>query len=686
MTRRNIRLAVDIGGTFTDLIAIDDSTGQIIDRKVPTTPKNYADGVLTAIAGSGIDPAAIAQLVHGTTVVINTITQRTGARVALVTTRGFRDALAIGRGNRPDMYNLRFHKPEPFVPRRFRFEVAERVLFDGTIESELDVAALDDIARTCIEEEIEAIAICFLHSYAHPGHEKRARDYLETLLPGVPITISSDITKEWREYERTSTAVLNAYVDPVTSLYLDRLDSRFDAQAVTSNRFAMTSNGGVSTFPFAREQPIQLVESGPVGGIIGAQVMGSAIGMPNLITLDIGGTTAKCSIIVDGEFEISGDYRLEHSPFSPGYPVKVPVVDIVEIGAGGGSLIWFDAGGGLRIGPRSAGADPGPACYGLGGTEPTITDAMVVAGVIPEGPLPGSALRIDKELARTAFSSVAERLGLDIEATVSGVLDLFTEMTVDALKMVSVKRGHDPRDFSLVVFGGGGPLHGVRLGQELGVREVLIPPRPSTFSAWGMLQTEPRVDLVRTAVLDFASTPKSHRDGVFADLQTEARNRLLAQGTAETDLREPQFALDMRYVGQEHTVRVRLGQDKQDDGEIVASFHSNHHKLYTFALEDTPIEIVNFRLRQSANLHSTASHQDLMSANTETPGSTERAVSLDWNHGNEPVRVFSRAALAEGFSGAGPALVDENASTTVIPSGHRFHVDAHGNLVVLCNV
>ena len=347
----------------------DEASGAVWAAKVSTTPDNFADGVLAAIHAGQIDPAAVVAFVHGTTVVINAITQRRGVKTALVTTAGFRDVLEIGRGNRPDMYNLKFHKPKPFVPRRLRFEVRERVGADGSVWTPLATEDLEAIVDSCQAEGVEAIAICFLHAYAHPQHEEIAAAFLRARLPGVLVTASSEITREWREFERSSTSALNAYVQPILDGYLSDLENRLRAEGLTAPVFAMLSNGGTATFEAARKTPIALVESGPVAGVTGAVLIGRVIDDPNIIALDIGGTTAKCSLIENGEVKITTDYRLEASPRSSGYPVKVPVVDIVEIGAGGGSIAWFDGGGALRVGPVSAGADPGPACYGRGGTE-----------------------------------------------------------------------------------------------------------------------------------------------------------------------------------------------------------------------------------------------------------------------------------------------------------------------------
>ena len=530
--------------------------------------------------------------------------------------------------------------------------------------------------------EVGAVAICFLHSYAHPEHEQQAAARLHELAPNLAITISSDITREWREFERSSTAVLNAYVQPRTRAYLSRLERRLEVAGVSGKRFVMTSNGGTASFGHALQQPIQLVESGPAGGVIGAQTLGSRIGESNIITLDIGGTTAKCSVIVGGHLSIAGDYRLEWTPLSPGYPLKIPVIDIVEIGAGGGSIVWFDRGGALRIGPKSTGTDPGPACYGLGGSDPTITDAMVLAGYIPAGLIPGSGLSIDPALARQAMLPVARRLDVSLDQAVLGVLELFAALTVDAMRLVSVRRGHDPRDFTLVAFGGGGPLHAAVLGQELGVRQVLVPQMPATFSAWGMLHADPRVDLTRTQVSRLDQTTRESREQTFAALEHDARTSLLDQGFDTSTIAPPVRALDMRYQGQEHTVSVFVGPEDGHDDALVKIFNTEHKRLYTFALEDTAVELVNFRVTATAKLRSEdVVHRDLPPGISNQEAHTSE-VLMGGSVERLPASVYQRSDLPAGFRVNGPAMVREAATTTVVPPGFQIEVDRMGNLVL----
>lgn len=684
MSAQPLRVAVDIGGTFTDLVVFDEKTGTTFEAKASTTPANFAKGVLDAIRASEVSPEAIGFLVHGTTVVINAITQRAGVATALVTTAGFRDALAIGRGNRPDMYNLKFHKPEPFVPRRLRFEVRERVTADGTVSTPIHLCDLDAVATECRRQGVEAVALCFLHSYAHPEHERQAAAYLRDLLPGVTISTSSEITKEWREYERSSTVVLNAYVQPILDRYLANLEEDLRALKVPGRLFAMLSNGGTAAFASARRQPIQLVESGPAGGIIGAALVGEQIGEPNVISLDVGGTTAKCSLIEGGEVKIAGDYRLEWTPLSPGYPVRIPVVDIVEIGAGGGSIAWFDEGGALRVGPRSAGADPGPACYGRGGTEPTVTDAMLIAGVLEPASFLGGRLVVDVVPARKAYEPIALRLGVSVEAAAAGVTRLVNEATIDALKLISVRRGYDPRDFSLVAFGGGGPMHAAALAAELGVKRVVIPPFPGTFSAWGMLMTRPRVDLTRTRVTRLDAVGPGEIEAVFRELEDEASSRLIDQGFARAQIAEHRRSLDMRYHGQEHTVRVPVAENQPVAYATLAeAFHALHRRSYTFALEGTPVEIVNFRTISTVEMPRPTMDWVRLGGSGAAGQARNGSRRVDFGDGGlQEAAIFARTSLPAGFAAAGPAIVEEASATTVVLPGQLFAVDRFGNLVI----
>lgn len=676
-----LRIATDIGGTFTDLVAFDEHTGELITGKASSTPGDFARGVMDSIGHANLDLATAGDFVHGCTVVINAITQRAGVRAALITTQGFRDVLAIGRGNRPDMYNLRTAKPRPFIPRRYRFEVRERVDFRGQVLEPLHLEDLDPIITVCRREAIEALAICFLHAYAHPQHEQMCRDYLASRLPGIPISISSDVTGEWREYERTSTVVLNAYVQPIVDRYLAHLETALGSGGMRCEPHVMQSNGGTTSFATARLRPIYLLESGPVSGVMGSAIIGQALGEDNVIALDIGGTTAKCALIEGGAPRITTDYKIEWRPDSPGYPVKVPVVDIVEIGAGGGSLAWFDPGGALRVGPLSAGADPGPACYGRGGTQATVTDAKLITGVIDPHYFLGGTIALDVDLARRAYAPIAERLGVSIEAAANGVIRLVDHHMINALKLISVRRGHDPRDFVLVASGGGGPMHAAALARELRVKQVIVPPYPGHFSAWSMLMIRPRVDLLRTAVCSTRAVDPAAIAGIYAALQAEATSRF---ADAPADQLIWQRSADMRYHGQEHTVKVPLPahDDALDLHAIEQTFHAVHRREYTFALPDATIEFVTFHLTGWRNTRRPALTSLHTGDQTTRPRIREERVVNLGTVGTWTAPVYERASLPAGFQAAGPLIVEEPASTTLVYPDQWLEVDTFANLVL----
>jgi N-methylhydantoinase A len=678
----SLRVATDVGGTFTDLVAFDEASGRLVTAKASTTPTGFGRGVMDAVDAGEVDLAEAAFFVHGATVVINAITERRGAVTALVTTEGFRDVLGIGRGNRPDMYNLRYRKPEPFVPRRLCFEVPERLAADGTVVTPLDVDAVDEVAERCAAAGVEAVAVCFLHSYADPAHERAAGERLAVRLgPDVAVTISSDVTRQLREYERTSTTVLNAYVQPVVERYLGDLEERVRSRGLRRSPYAMQSNGGTASFERARRLPINLVESGPAAGIIGAARIGAQIGEPNVIYLDIGGTTAKCSLIEDGRPRTTTEYRLEWTPQTAGYPANVPVTDIVEIGAGGGSIAWRDETGGLYVGPRSAGAEPGPACYGKGGTSPTVTDAKLVAGVLDADYFLGGRLQVDRELAAGALADLGAAVGTSVEETANGVIRLANASMINALRLVSVRRGHDPRDFVLVACGGGGAMHAGALGAELRVKRIVIPPLPGTFSAWGMLVTEPRMDVVRTQIVRTDAATAAELAEIYAAMEDDARAGLEGEAGADGGLLVTR-ALEMRYVGQEHTVTVQLDDAPADVADVEARFHRAHERLYTFALPDTPAEIVTFHLvgRLAVPTPSIA-RLDGDGRSAKAARKADRTVDFDAD-GVHRCAVYERDRLPPGFETDGPAIVEEPSSTTLVHPGQRVRVDEWGNLLI----
>ncbi|WP_256301881.1 hydantoinase/oxoprolinase family protein [Haloarchaeobius salinus] len=678
MPQDTTRVAVDIGGTFTDLVAVRD--GGLTLAKASTTPSNFAGGVLDAVEKGGLPLASVDQFVHGTTVVINAITERTGEETALLTTAGFRDVLDVTRANRPDMFNYQYEKPEPFVPRRHRWEVPERVDQAGEPVQPLDEDAVREAAREIRDAGFDTIAVSYLHSYENPDHERRTRELVEEVHPDAYVTLSHELTKEYREYERTNTAVLNSYVRPIADEYLDTLSGRLGNQGFDGTTYAMKSNAGTASFDEARRRPVEMVESGPVGGVYGAAHVGRQLDEPDVVSFDMGGTTAKTSVVRDGEVTIDTDYWLESSPRDEGYPLKIPVVDIVEIGAGGGSIAWTDAGGSINVGPESSGADPGPACYGRGGTEPTVTDANLLTGRLNPDYFLGGDMRLDVDAAETALEPLADEFDTSVREAAHGVLRVVNSNMANALKQVSIRRGHDPRDFVLVASGGAGPLHAATLARELGVKETVVPRAPGQFSAWGMLVTDLRKDFARTRVMPFDGGHADEVAATVAALEAEARDAYAAEDVDEDEL-VLERSVDLRYAGQEHTVNTPLGDGPVDASEIAATierFHARHERTFDFRLDD-PCEVVNVRLTASAPMPKPA--VESLDVAGEPADAVKHTREVDFaTEGIHDARVYERDALPTETSIDGPAVVEEPACTTLVHPEQTFEVDTFGNL------
>jgi N-methylhydantoinase A len=678
--RLSIRMATDIGGTFTDLVYLDENTGAIGLAKVPTRPGQLEQGILEAVTHSGVDAASIKQFVHGTTLVINTITERKGASVGLLTTRGMRDVLEIGRGNRPDIYNLLYEKPQPFVPRSLRLEVQERMSASGEV---LGAICDDDVrvaAAAFRDARVDAVAICFLHAYANPDHEIRAAEIIREELPASFVSVSSEITREFREYERTNTAVMNSYVGPVTAQYLDILSESLVERQIDAHLHIMQSNGGSATFAAAQRVPINLVESGPVGGVIGAAGLGKLMGIDNIITLDIGGTTAKTSLIAGGEVNVTTDYKLEWTPLWAGYPIKVPVVDIVEIGAGGGSIASVDESRVLRVGPRSAGAEPGPAAYDQGGTEPTVTDANLIAGRYDPDFFLGGQMKLSLDHARRSFLPLAERFDISIEHAALGVIRVTNANMMNALKIVSIQRGFDPREFTLFALGGGGAVHSAFLARELQIGQVVVPVAPGHFSAFGMLTTDLRRDYIRTHVCRTDQTDPADITRPLSEMETTGFAAYHAEGFTDEELMSVRAA-DMRYRGQEHTVRVPVpgGQlGARDLATIEDRFHSAHEQQYTFRL-DSAIEIVNLHVTVFGTVITPPPAMIPEHNGGGVKGT--RVVDFD-DEGRHETTIYDRNKLGANAQVTGPAIIEEAASNTVVYPEMTARVDHYGNLII----
>jgi N-methylhydantoinase A len=669
------RAAVDIGGTFTDVAVLDAETGDLSIAKADTTSGHLDDGVMTALGRSAADPHGIEQLIHGTTVVINAITERRGVETALVTTRGFRDVLLIGRANRPDLYNLSYRKPEPFVPRRRCLEVTERMSYQGHPIEPIAIAELDRIGEQLRAWGIRAIAICLLHSWANPTHERIAADRLREVVPRAAVVASHEVSAQWREFERTSTTVLSAYVKPAVAGYLSSLEGRLRAAGVRGRLFAMRSGGGVASFRRATSAPIELLESGPVAGVVAAAEAGRRVGARHVLTLDIGGTTAKTSTVRDGRMRVRTLHHVERTPTSAGYPIQAPVVEIVEIGAGGGSIAWVDAAGGLHVGPRSAGAEPGPACYARGGIEATLTDANLVAGRIDPDFFLGGSMPLEVDAAREALDRLGSSLGgIDAASAARGVLRYAVSEMAHALRLVTVRRGHDPRDFTFVAYGGAGPLHAALLARELNIARTLIPPAPGHFSAFGMLLGGLSADVVRTHVGPLDAEPLTQ---LFAELEKEAIDAL---EDTSTEVRVDRF-LELRYAGQEHSIEVPV-----PSGPIVAAsltairgeLDLRSEEAYAFSLPGDA-EVVAGRVTAAIGSGDVPWPAP---ADTGRRELAPRPVDFDQHGGVVTTRVVDRASLGPGDPVAGPCVVEEPASTTIVLPGQLVTNDALGNLLI----
>jgi len=673
-------VGIDIGGTFTDLVGYQN--GAIVTAKTLTVPADPTVGAATALHLAGCDASGIRELLHGSTIAINTVLERSGAVTALVTTEGFRDVYALGRGNRPDAFNLDFHRPRPLVPRDLTFELTERMNAAGEVLCPIDRDTVEALGRQFEALGVEAVAICFLHSYANPAHEIVAGEALRRLCPHVFVTTSHEILREFREYERTSTTALNAFVGPRVSKYLERFED-FARMAKFSGQIAiMRSNGGTMSIGEARRQPVAMMESGPVAGMIGAAHLARLLGIRQAIGFDMGGTTAKTALINNGVLPIEEGYVIGDA--FTGQPMQLPVVDIVEVGAGGGSTAWIDDSGGLHVGPVSAGADPGPVCYGRGGERPTVTDADLVLGRLNGNRFLGGGMKLDGVGAAAALAKLGGRLGLDALTAALGIATIADGAMSLAVRAVSVNRGVDPRDTALIAFGGAGPLHALAIAREISIPQVIIPKLPGNFSALGMLMAQWRQDFVRTLIGELGHLEPAQVAQGFADLRDAGVAALKRDGLSGGTFN---FAADLRYRGQEHTIAVAVGSPDDLSGataETRQRFNAQHDSRYGHAAPDQSIEIVNLRLVVTlARIDDAISHWLSTPWEAETGGVVEHRVVV-FDNPERPVkaRILWRPALAAGSEIAGPAVIEEPNSTTFVPPGDHAVIDPWGNIVI----
>lgn len=679
-----MRVAVDIGGTFTDVVGFDEASSSIMLAKALSTPAELARGVMQALHKSRIHMEATNYLIHGSTVVINAIIERSGARTALLTTQGFRDVYEIGRINRPESFNPRFKKHRPLIPRENIFEIPERVLADGSVRLALNEAAVREVAQILKTEDFQAIAILFLHSYRAPRHELRAKEILLEENPKWFVTASHELSREYREYERTSTVAANAYVGPLVSAYLSDLEQRVAADGFTGNLLIMQSNGGLSDVEMARRQCIQMMESGPAGGVVGTMALCEALGIESAIAFDMGGTTAKACVVRRGEPSLSPDYFI--GGYNEGLAIRIPVLDIVEVGTGGGSLAWLDEGDALHVGPRSAGAEPGPACYGRGGLEPTVTDANVLLGRLSPEAFMGGEMRLDPAAAERALHTrLAEPLHVDLERAASGMLEVATSAMANAVRQVTLQRGLDPRDFTLFAYGGGGPLHGAAVARELQIGTLIVPEAPGLFSALGMLMADLRRDYVQTLFARLDDIQMSDLEEQFQQLEREGRAALEVSGL-KTDRAVFERAADMRYIGQEHSVAVRVPAHvgNESDREVIKRLFDDAHQLrYSHSAPEESADVVSLRVSAIGQL--TKPRLPEVAAGSGVPPDSARKGSrtvVFASHGEQEAAVFERAALLSGNTIQGPAVIEEPAATTIVEPGDSVIVNRFGHLVI----
>ena len=679
------RIGSDIGGTFTDITVVDDATGQVRHKKLLTTAEP-ADAIISVLGDLEIDLANTSFFSHGTTIAINVIIQGNGARTGVVMTRGFRDTLELRRGARTHILDPLMDKPRLFVPRRWRVEVNERVHADGTVEHPLDPSELCSVVQALVADGVESVAICFLHSYAYPAHEMQARAVLADHFPRLAVTLSSDLVPEIKEFERTSTAVLNAYCQPVVQRYLEALQAQVTTGGLHGDVHLMQSNGGLTVAREAARHPIKILESGPASGSIAASRLGARIGIGNLITFDMGGTTAKSSVVEAGEPLMTVEYELfeEHDKPGSGWPIRVPMIDIVEIGAGGGSLAWLDASGRLQVGPRSAGSTPGPVCYGRGGVEPTISDAHAVLGNLQD--LLGGAFPLDRAAARSAMAQVAGPLGLDVDDAAAGILKIASAKVADLIREVTVSRGRDPRLFALFAYGGNGPLEAASILAQLDMPLAVIPPMPGTFSAFGLLDADLVTHTARTCLAPLADT-RPERIAQLCDEMAGPLRASMARQAIPDDRITIDFHAELRYRGQFHQVAVPLADPRGGPSLLDAlaeSFHQEHLRLFTYELRGEPLEIVNLRARATGRVQ----RPELPMLEAASAGSARlgsRPVRFRDAGGAVDCSIYDRARLGAGAVVDGPAIIEEYTSATLVPPGFTAEIDSLANILLRKN-
>ncbi len=687
------RVSVDVGGTFTDLVAFDEESGELRNIKVPSVPRSPEEGVMDAFSQflRGVSPDQVRMVGHATTIATNALLGQVDLelpRVGLITTRGFKDVIEIGRQRRAEVYNLFFQRPPMLVERRFRYEVDERIDHQGEVITPLDTHRIEEIIRDLGENQVESVAVGFLNSYANPVHEQKTLELIEGGGLDAYLSASCLISNEYREYERISTAVVNAALMPIIHTYITSLGRDLRDRGIGSPLYVMQSNGGMAEARVASRRPATIVESGPASGVIAAAWLGELIGDRDIISFDMGGTTAKAGTVrgrvpeVVPEYEVAGKIHMGRLVKGSGYPVRFPFIDLAECSAGGGTIAKLDQGGILQVGPTSAGANPGPACYGGGGGEATITDANLLIGRLNQESLLGGAMTIHPSLAREAYRIIGDGLGLSAEEAAMSVVRIANSMMSKILHIVSVERGYDPRGFTLVAFGGAGPMHVCMLAEELDIWRVVVPPNPGMFSALGLLTADLFHDYTRAIVARAEDVDPAGLEETFRELERDGLETLTEEGIPPSSIRY-QRQLDLRYLGQGYELAVEAETPVTEDsiGRIVGGFHRKHMEVYGYSAGDEPVEMVNVRLRAIGLLEKPALKESPLGDSEPIPRQT-RDVFFETDGGWVETPVYDRPSI--GWRGAlkGPAIIEQYDSTTVVYPGWIFESDRFGNLVL----
>ena len=676
-----LRVGIDVGGTFTDTLVADPDGGSLVRAKTPSTPDDPSVGILAGLAqGLQVRGGAmndVAYFAHGTTVATNALLERRGAGVGLITTDGFRDLLEIGRQARPDLYDLQVEKAEPLAPRDLRLQVAERIYYDGSVITPVDMDQLEEAIHVLARSEVEAVAVCFLHSYVNPAHEERVLARLREALPNAYLSISSQVNPEFREVERLTTTVVNAYVGPVINRYVGNLKRQLADRGVGASPYVSQSNGGLISLDEAMHRPVRILLSGPSVGVMGAARVGEEAGFRNLITFDMGGTSADVSLVQNGVPRTAAEREVA------GYRIRSAMVDIHTVGAGGGSIAWQDVGGLLKVGPQSAGADPGPACYGKGGDRPTVTDAHVVLGSLNSEHLLGGSMPIEAERSREAIAELGARLGLSPIDTASGVVSVVAANMVRAIRLVSVQRGHDPRDYSLVSFGGAGPLHSGWIARELRIPRILVPPSPGLLCAFGLLVSDIRSDAAHTRLVEMEGACPQTVEDTFDALQKSGEAWLDREGIPP-QRRAFNRSVDMRYRGQNYELTIESPADVTGPGgmeELARRFHAAHERSYGYAAPEEPVQMVTFRVEAVGTVPRMST--EAAPLGPADPGAAlvgGRGVHLDGRGWDCP--IYHREALQPGHRIPGPAVIEQMDTTTLVLPDQQAQVDGYHNLVI----